>query len=201
MTQQKEITKKSSVEVDSGGNHGLSSKAFLAKQLEETAQIINWAINLVPKERLLEIPPHSTHPKASDYMKSYFGLWSAYRILFHLVHYEENSALPNMKLWLGEQPNRQRCGKEKEDWEEELRKGPNLEALLERFHSVRKQQTEVINKIQDNQWQEKRPNTNWGTVSVEFIVTKSIQHTLEHGNKILRNVLFWDGYLRQLNKK
>ena len=63
----------------------MNSKDFLAKQLTETAQIIDWAINLVPEDRLLEIPPHSTHPKADETMQRYFGLWSAYRLMFHLV--------------------------------------------------------------------------------------------------------------------
>jgi hypothetical protein len=65
----------------------MSSKDFLAKQLAETAQAIDWAINLVPETRLLEIHPAKDHPKADEYMKRYFGSWSAYRILFHLVNY------------------------------------------------------------------------------------------------------------------
>ena len=81
----------------------MNSKDFLAKQLRETAKIIDWAINLVPEDRLLEIPPHSTHPKADESMKKYFGLWSAYRLMFHLVHYEENWALPGLNYWLGEE--------------------------------------------------------------------------------------------------
>jgi hypothetical protein len=180
---------------------GKSSKDFLAKQLEETAQIFDWAMRLVPEERLLEIPPHSAHPKASDHVKRYFGSWSAYRIFFHLIYYEEKSAYPNILLWLDESEHiGRKCGGEKEAYKEALEKKINLETLLERFHNIRKKQIEAINKIPEKLWTEKKPNTNWGNVTVEFIVTKSIQHTLEHGNKILRNVLFWDSYLRHLEK-
>ncbi|NHJ48019.1 MAG: DinB family protein [Asgard group archaeon] len=180
---------------------GISSKDFLAKQLEETAQIIDWAMKLIPDDRLLEDPPHFTHPNASEDVKKYFGSWSAYRILFHLLHYEENSALPNIVLWLDESEHLdRRCGGESKAYKEVLENRTNLKELLDRFQEVRKKQIKAINKISNKMWTEKKPNTNWGNVTVEFIVTKSIQHTLEHGNKILRNVLFWDSYLRRLNK-
>ncbi|MFQ6088364.1 MAG: DinB family protein [Candidatus Methanofastidiosia archaeon] len=184
----------------------MKSKDFLAKQLKETAKIIEWAINLVPKDRLLEVAPHYNHPKASDTMKRYFGLWSAYRLLFHLTHYEEFYALPTMKHWLGEShpkvdiisPNTEF---EKEAWRKELKRGVNLKALLERFHSVRSRQIKVLNSIQDEHWTEERVKTDFGMVSAEFTVTKTIQHTLEHGNKILRNALYWDRALEWLNEQ
>lgn len=179
-----------------------NSKDFLARQLKETAQIIDWAIKSVPDKRLLEDPPHSTHPEASDDVKRYFGTWSAYHILFHLLHYEETAALPNLTLWLDESEQMKRkCGGEKKAYEEALMNEISLQTLLDRFHTVRKKQIEVLNKISEAQWIEKRPNTNWGNVTIEFIVSKSIQHTLEHGNKILRNALFWDSHLRRLNSK
>ncbi|MFX0115976.1 MAG: hypothetical protein ACFFB3_15605 [Candidatus Hodarchaeota archaeon] len=51
----------------------MSSKDFLAKQLNQTAQVIEWALTLFPTERLNEVPPHDTHPKANDWAKTYFG--------------------------------------------------------------------------------------------------------------------------------
>ncbi|MCK5045685.1 MAG: DinB family protein [Candidatus Heimdallarchaeota archaeon] len=179
-----------------------NSKDLLARQLGETAKIIDWAMKSVPDERLLEEPPHSTHPNASEDVKRYFGSWSAYHILFHLLHYEESAALPNLTLWLEESEQmKRRCGGEKEAYQEALMNELSLQTLLDRFHVVRKKQIDILNKITDAQWTEKRSNTNWGNVTIEFIITKSIQHTLEHGNKILRNVLFWDSHLRRLNNK
>jgi uncharacterized damage-inducible protein DinB len=178
----------------------MNSKVFLAKQLGETAQIIDWAIRLVPEDRLLEIPPHSTHPKADENMQRYFGLWSAYRLMFHLVHYEENWALPGLKYMLGESilakkdiPN------EKEMWDKELVKGVDLNLLLKRFHSVREKQIEVLSKMSDEIWLEKKMNTYWGEVTAEFSVSKTIQHTLEHGNKLTRIAIHWDRLLEYLD--
>ena len=179
-----------------------NSKDFLARQLEETAQIIDWAMKSVPDERLLEDPPHFTHPETTDNVKKYFGSWSVYRILFHLLHYEESAALPNLTLWLDESERMKRsCGGENKAYQEALMNELSLQTLLDRFHLVRKKQIDVLNRITKVQWTEKRANTNWGNVTIEFIITKSVQHTLEHGNKILRNVLFWDSHLRRLNSK
>ena len=179
-----------------------NSKDLLARQLGETAKIIEWAMKSVPDERLLEEPPHSTHPNASEDVKRYFGSWSAYHILFHLLHYEESAALPNLTLWLEESEQmKRRSGGEKAAYQDALMNELSLQTLLDRFHLVRKKQIDILNKITEAQWTEKRSNTNWGNVTIEFIITKSIQHTLEHGNKILRNVLFWDSYLKRLNSK
>ena len=178
----------------------MNSKNFLANQLGETAKIIDWAINLVPVERLLEIPPHSTHPKADESMQRYFGLWSAYRLLFHLVHYEENWALPGLKYWLGESISAKKdIPNEKEMWDKELVKGVDLKVLLKRFHSVRGKQIEAINKMSEKIWKEKKTDTNWGEATAEFSVSKTIQHTLEHGNKITRIAIHWDRLLKYLD--
>ena len=179
----------------------MTSKDFLAKQLAETAAIIEWAINLVPENRLLEISPHKEHSKTDDSMKSYFGSWSAYRLLFHLVFYEENWALPGLKYWLDDAlPPKNNIPSEEENWEKELLKGIDLESLLKRFHFVRKNQVKVINQMQDKAWVEKKIDTYWGEASAEFSVSKTIQHTFEHGNKIMRIALHWDRLLTWLDQ-
>lgn len=179
----------------------MNSKNFLAKQLEETAQSIDWAINLVPEDRLLEIAPHSVHLKADETLKKYFGLWSAYRLLFHLVHYEENWAVPGLKHWLGDAlPPKNKMKNEEEMWEKELQKGVDLKSMLNRFHTVRGKQVELINKMQNKTWTEKKSNTYWGEATAEFSVSKTIQHTFEHGNKMMRIALHWDRLLNYLNQ-
>ena len=77
-------------------------KEPLASQLRSTAEIIEWAVSQVPQDRLLETPPHGQRPKSDQGLKTYFGQWSAYRLIFHLVHYEEWYALPTMRHYLGE---------------------------------------------------------------------------------------------------
>jgi len=179
----------------------MNSKDFLAKQLGETAQIIDWAIKLVPETRLLEIHPAKDHPKADEFMKRYFGSWSAYRILFHLVIYEEVFALPALKHWLGGPlPRKDKVPKEEELWNEELQRGIYLKALLKRFHAVRKEQIEALNQMSEATWKEVKDGTFWGKVSAEFSVSKTIQHSFEHGNKIMRLGLFWDRLLAWLDQ-
>jgi len=111
-----------------------------------------------------------------------------------------------MKHWLGEPhpdvdiifPNMEI---EEAEWETEVEKGVNLPSLLKRFHSVRNKQIEVVNSIRDEHWTEERVRTAFGKVSAVFTVTKTIQHTLEHGNTILRNALYWDRALNWLNQQ
>ena len=184
----------------------MSSKEFLAAQLSGTAKVIEWAISQVPQGRLLEAPPHGDHPKSAHGFKTYFGQWSAYRLLFHLVNYEENYALPTMRYWLGEShPNGDLMipdsEEEQEAWARELEAGAELSALLARFRVLRDEQVEVLRNIPDEEWAIEKLETEFGPVSAEFAVVKTIQHTLEHGNDILKNALYWDRALEWLDSR
>ncbi len=172
------------------------------KQLEETAKIIDWAVNQISKERLLENPPHGNHPNATDYIKGYFGKWSAYRILFHLVFYEENHVISSLKKYLEESVAISENELNEEDaWNSDLVMGVNVDDLLKRLHLVRKMQIKIINRIDENQWSADTGHTSCLHSSPEFITSKTIQHTLEHGNKLLRIALFWDSHLQMLDQK
>jgi len=170
----------------------MKSKDFISKQLEYTAQTIEWALLLIPEDRLFKSPPHDTHPKYSAYGPNYFGRWSAMRIFYHLVHYEELFALPALKVWLGDELIKPIGIVESREYKREIDQGLNLQSLLKRFHLVRDKQIEVIKEIKEEDWIMPKPNTFWGNVSAKFIIAKSIQHTLEHGNKISRNAIFWE---------
>ena len=88
---------------------------------------------------------------------------------------------------------------QKELWDKELIKGVNLNLLLKRFHSVREKQIDAISKISEELWKEKKTNTFWGEATAEFSASKTIQHTLEHGNKIMRIAIHWDRLLEYLD--
>jgi hypothetical protein len=179
----------------------MTSRSFLVKQLTETAKAIDWAISLMPENRLLEIHPAKDHPKSDDLMKNYFGSWSAYRLLFHLVFYEENYAIPGLKSFLDNSLFPKKDLSEDENWEKELLKGVDVNSLLKRFHIIRENQIEIINKIEDESWIKMRTDTYWGKASAEFSVSKTIQHSFEHGNKIMRLALYWDKLLNWLDQK
>jgi len=184
----------------------VGSKELLRERLEETTRIIEWAILKIPQERILEAPPHGRHPHSDKGFKTYFGDWSAYRLLFHLIFYEEVYALPTMRHWLGEPhpevdlifPN---FDLEEAAWHEELERGPDLPALMERFRAVRQEQIRALERIPEGEWDRERVDTGLGRVSADFVVTKTIQHTLEHGDTLLRNVLYWERALDWLESQ
>ncbi|NHJ47824.1 MAG: hypothetical protein FK733_08555 [Asgard group archaeon] len=171
-------------------------------QLKETVKIIDWGIKQIPKERLLEIPPHGTHPQSTDYDKRYFGNWSAYRILFHLVLYEEYHVIPSLMKFINAQEDISGIDLDEEvAWKNELIKGVNVDGLLMRLNQARNNQIDIIKRIDDNKWTADTGHTSCMHSSPEFITSKTIQHTLEHGNKILRIALFWDRLLHMLDQR
>jgi hypothetical protein len=184
----------------------MNSKEVLVEQLEATANTLHWAISCVPVDRLLKEPPHGEHPRSDQGFRTYFGKWSAYRHLFHLVHYEESYALPTMRHWLGGPlpevdlmfPD---LDQEESLWKREKKKAPNLAALLQRFYSIRKEQIEVTRSIPLEDWTEESVSTALGKVSAEVVVMKTIEHTLVHGKTILRNALYWARALEWLDSR
>ncbi|MHA2357312.1 MAG: hypothetical protein ACXABK_00900 [Candidatus Heimdallarchaeaceae archaeon] len=170
----------------------MKSKDFMSKQLEYIAQTIEWALHLIPEQRLFKSPPHDTDSVYAVYGTNYFGRWSAMRIFYHLVHYEELFALPALKVWLGDELIKPVGIIEAKEFKKEVDQGIILQDLIDRFYAVRKKQIEVIKEIKEEEWVMPKANTFWGNVSAKFIVAKSIQHTLEHGNKIMRNAIFWE---------
>jgi hypothetical protein len=175
----------------------VSSKEVLRERLQDSARLLEWAISRVPPDRVLEVPPHDQHPNVGDRYKTYFGEWSAYRLFFHVVFYEEVFALPTMKHWLGVpypevdiiDPD---FSLERAAWQEELERGPDLPALVQGFRQVRIEQIRVLEMIPAAEWDLEKVNTGLGPVSADFVVAKTIQHTLDHGNALLRNALYWE---------
>jgi hypothetical protein len=184
----------------------MKSRQFLVRELESTAGTIEWAISCVPEARLLTEPPHGTHRNSDQGFKTFFGKWPAYRHLFHLAYYEEFYALPTMRHWLdGPHPTVDlmfpNMAQEAARWETEKMKGTDVEALMQRFHSLRKEQIEVMRSIPAEDWKEEKVSTALGKVSAEVVVTKTIEHTLVHGRRILRNALYWDRALEWLDSR
>jgi len=175
----------------------MSSQEILVRELESTAITIEWPISRVPEERLLTEPPHSEHKNSERGFKRFFGRWPAYRLFYHLAHYEEFYALPAMRYWLGDPhpdvdimfPD---FAFERSRWENEIKKEPDVEALSRRFRSLREEQIEVTRTIPSDMWKEKKMCTALGTVSAEVVVTKTVEHTLVYGKTILRKALYWD---------
>jgi len=182
----------------------MSSKNILTSKIQETESIIQWAISKVPPERILESPPHGKHPQSGKGFKTYFGDWSALRQLFHLAFYEETYAIPSMQHFTGSpHPSVDLVFPEPESeeraWQDALAHDVDVSSLLQRFSELRDFQLHLLSEIPEETLESERVQTGLGPVSAEFVVTKTIQHSLEHANEIMKNALYWERALYWLD--
>ena len=152
--------------------------AWFSYQLKAGYEGFIWAIRLVPPERVMQKPPA-------------FGEWSATRQAFHMVNYERSIALPSTRQWFGDSlPSEDRLALfDNEDaiWEQDF----DLETVLAEFEAGRKMQIELVESATASLWKEPR-TTIWGEVTLEWVVSKTFQHTNEHTCTVMQMVLFWD---------
>ena len=153
-------------------------------QLQASGDGFVWAIEQLPEERRYLAPPR--HPDD----------WSAARHACHLLFYEQRLALPSTRQWLGG-PRPSSEGLE-EDEEAAWNKGQPLKSTLDQFQAIRAEQIKLLSQFDDLSWHEPRETAFWGTVPLQWVVTKTYQHTAEHIHDVLRMALFWDAALRRL---
>lgn len=153
-------------------------------QLRSTLDGFLWAVQQLPSERLYALPPTP------------LGEWSAAQHVFHMLVYEQKSALPSMYQWLGSPPVAREADSKK--IEQEL---PPIEEMLSQFRQVRESEIGLLPRFEDGDWNSNRPTTFWGEVSLYWLVCKTYQHTTEHTHDILRLGLFWDRILRRMTQK
>lgn len=146
---------------------------WFEEQLAAGAETVIWALAQVPRARWQQQPP--------------FGGWSPARHLFHLLYYEETRALPIMRLWQGGSMPPDLPAGEEIAWG----RAAGVEALVEAFRAVRQEQIVVASELADADWTLPRL-TPWGQKNLRWVVTKTTQHTLDHGNSLLQMALFWD---------
>ncbi len=63
--------------------------------------------------------------------------------------------------------------------------------LIAAFQSIRAAQVTLLASVSHADWE--RPlATIWGWQPLSMVVTKTYQHTFEHGDTLLRMALWWD---------
>ena len=154
-------------------------------QLQASGDGFVWAIEQLPEERHYLAPPR--HPED----------WSAARHAFHLLFYEQHFALASMRYWLGG-PRPLLDGLREEDEEAAWKSRQPLSIILDQFRAIRGEQIALLAQFDDSLWHELRETEFWGTVTLQWVVTKTYQHTAEHIHDVLRMALFWDAALRRL---
>jgi len=184
----------------------MGMKSDLIDLLESSARIIEYAITCIPQDRFEESPPHGDHPKSHKGFKTYFGTWSGARLLFHLVFYEHTYAIPTMEHWLGARHPQvdlifPESDLEDVAWSQSVQDGLDKGSLIAAFRSVRSQQIKIIKKIREEEIHQEMAATGLGKISFVFVVSKTIQHTLEHGNDLMKNVLYWERALAWLDEQ
>ncbi|HLH64000.1 MAG TPA: DinB family protein [Ktedonobacteraceae bacterium] len=154
---------------------------WFSDQLTSSAEGYIWSVEQFSPEQRFITPPTK------------FGEWSPARHVFHMYSYEQHIALPSMRIWLDEpfpyegHDYKADMLKEEKAWNEGQH---TFEELLENFRTVRAEQVVLLQQFSEAIWDEKR-KTIWGDVSLKWIVTKTLQHTAEHTNDVLRMALFW----------
>lgn len=150
---------------------------FFHDQLETSRSQLVWALEQIPVHRREISPPAD------------LGEWTAGRHLFHIVHYERDFALPAMRLWLTEIDAWTPSMDEAKAWGN----GQALGLLIEQFHSGREAQIDLLSRFGQTAWDERHITIGrWGSVTLRWLVSKTLQHTASHISALLEIALFWD---------
>lgn len=155
----------------------LGSPDFFTRQIAANTETIAWAVGQVGAERFNRPPPEL------------LGEWPAARHLFHLLYYERQVAMPGLSLWFGA-PYPDFTGyNEKAAWAS----APGEQAVLRELEGLRATQLDLIGEAHGALWSEER-QTPWGRRTFYWVVSKTLQHALEHTNNILKMALLWEHY-------
>ena len=154
-----------------------NSSEWFRRQIEANTELIGWAAQQLSSERFSASPP------------SLLGEWPAARHLFHLLYYEREVALPSLRQWFGAPyPTF-----EGYDENAAFSTAPPEDVVMRELQSVRAEQMALIAHADGEVWDEVR-RTAWGDRSFYWVVSKTLQHGLEHANNILKIALLWEHY-------
>jgi hypothetical protein len=148
--------------------------SFFRTHIQSSADAFVWAaLQLRPADRF-SLPPEP----------GYLGTWPAARHVWHVTGYERCLVLPAMQAWLEGAPSTALDWLDEDaDWDSA--QPLSMECLLDDFHSIRREQVALLEPLAAADWTAPRP-TVWGDKSLAWIVTKTLQHTWEHGDTLLR---------------
>lgn len=120
----------------------------------------------------------------------YLGTWEPARHVWHVAEYERCLVLPSMRQWLGEPlPDDASWPDTDEAWA--AVRDRTLEQHCAAFQAMRETQIALLDQLADADWQAPR-ETLWGHKPLAMVVTKTFQHTYEHGDTLLRMGLWWE---------
>jgi hypothetical protein len=154
-------------------------------QLRASADGFIWGFAQISPAHLDQLPPDPL----------YLGTWSPLRHVWHVTEYERCYVLPVINEWLDVSLPDEDWPDDDAAWAAVQDKSPA--ALSAAFLRVRQQQIDLLDLLVKTDWEANR-ETLWGQRSLSWIVTKTFQHTYEHGDTLLRMGLWWDHILAEI---
>jgi hypothetical protein len=151
---------------------------WFRNQLQATGDLLIWAFQQLPPGRQFQQPPES------------LGNWPAIRHIFHMYHNEQEIVLPRLWQWRGGAKPTVLNNNKEADWNT-FDKRSDSQAIIDLFQSTRAEHIKLISAVPESLWEETR-ETTIGPVTLAWVVSKSLQHTSDHINQLLRLALFWD---------
>jgi hypothetical protein len=149
-------------------------------QLQASADGFVWAFSKISPSLRESLPPDP----------DYLGTWPPARHVWHVTEYERCLVIPSMNQWLGGSiPTENAWPDDDNTWAKVQNRG--FEELTSTFCHIRQQQLELLDKLINADWHAPR-ETLWGFKPLSMIVTKTFQHTYEHGDTLLRMGLWWE---------
>jgi hypothetical protein len=152
--------------------------AWFTEQLQASAAGLVWGFSQIPARAQNEPPPDDR-----------WGTWSPARHIWHVIEYERCLAIPSMLQWLNDAPRPDlNWPDDDEAWANVRRRG--FDEWTAEFQQIRRQQIDMLPHLAGADWMALR-DTLWGPMPLAFVVTKTFQHTYEHGDALLRMALWW----------
>lgn len=160
--------------------------SWFRTQLQTSADGFVWGAEQLDTNYHFALPPEP----------DYLGTWEPARHVWHVAEYERCLAVPTMRQWLGGPlPPEDAWPDDDASWEN-ARRQPMSE-LLAAFRAIRQEQLQLLESLAGADWVTSRP-TLWGPKPLSWIVTKTFQHTYEHGDTLLRMGLWWGHIAAQI---
>ncbi|MEE8338488.1 MAG: DinB family protein [Dehalococcoidia bacterium] len=171
------------------GAAGQTAERF-CDQLRRGLEDFEHALQQVPGDRLYATPPASDGENA-------LGEWPPARHVFHLDHYEHRVPIPILHTWLDEPYPHYEGPDEDAAWQN----ARDIQHTLESLRRARDWQIELIERVQPAMWNQAHELGRWGRVSLRWVTTKTVQHTHEHINAMLKFALHWDQWEAEAKAK
>jgi hypothetical protein len=157
-------------------------------QLQASAESFTWGFSQIPADLQNQLPVEP----------GYLGTWQPLRHVWHVTEYERCLALPAMQQWLGAPLPPGDAFKDDDDtWAAVLDKSPAV--LTASFCKVRQEQIALLGQLASVDWETPR-QTLWGNRPFSWVAAKTLQHTYEHTDTLLRMGLWWEHILNEIAK-